>query len=578
MNEGTGSNTGQYTGSHGRITTAVGTTTSVFVDQTLASDITNGTYSIANRNNSGSAGNAYANLQTALDNHTVGHHIILRGGTHVSLVTNQGFIIEPRLNGSSWNDGQYNRIESLNTTNGGSTNEWAVLDGQFACGAVSSAAGGQVIGYGIQGPTTAHDIKYWHFERIEIKNGRANLGAEPNKAGFGFHGNGGPFKFRFCYIHDNIGTDPSSPCGNLPAGTWGYNWKDSIVEYNYYLDNGGTSQNNCKQIGWVAQYPHNVSQKEIADTGFTTTKQCGYDKDNEIRYNLVVGGNVGIGVKHFSIFTSRTATNGYDDTFKDYGTKIHHNICIGQAGYAIGIHADFGQAYNNIIDACGETAIYTSGYTRTSSYWKLYKVTAYNNTIINPLRYGFIGLFQRVTTGYLALDIKYTFNNIVDNSDVSNQYCTEAPIMPQMHCLGDPQIDFSGHITSNNYSYRPGSSQQYKLAQTLYTPAEFELQTITTAPRVAYSNAFNASDPLYVGTTGADRYVPNAGHVVDTVSGETISNGGKGGAHPFLAAVTIPSYIGAVDPADTTWVYSIYALDTFDAGVPTNLRDAIAPI
>ncbi len=42
--------------------------------------------------------------------------------------------------------------------------------------------------------------------------------------------------------------------------------------------------------------------------------------------------------------------------------------------------------------------------------------------------------------------------------------------------------------------------------------------------------------------------------------GVTIANGGIGGEHPFLDNVTIPTYVGAVNPDDNAWVDGVSSL------------------
>jgi hypothetical protein len=37
----------------------------------------------------------------------------------------------------------------------------------------------------------------------------------------------------------------------------------------------------------------------------------------------------------------------------------------------------------------------------------------------------------------------------------------------------------------------------------------------------------------------------------------TIANGGIGDSHPYLSGVTIPSYIGAANPSDNSWVSGV---------------------
>ncbi len=56
----------------------------IYVDNTLGADITNGSYSIANRDNSGSDGDAYEYAQDAADATAAGDTVMFRVGTHVS--------------------------------------------------------------------------------------------------------------------------------------------------------------------------------------------------------------------------------------------------------------------------------------------------------------------------------------------------------------------------------------------------------------------------------------------------------------------------------------------------------------
>jgi hypothetical protein len=76
-----------------------------YVDSTLTANIVNGTYSIASRNNSGSAGNAYTNLQFAANTTIAGDLLLVRGGIYsntpavgnqvLCTVTNHGTAIAP---------------------------------------------------------------------------------------------------------------------------------------------------------------------------------------------------------------------------------------------------------------------------------------------------------------------------------------------------------------------------------------------------------------------------------------------------------------------------------------------------
>lgn len=533
--------------------------TRVFVDSTLPSDVTDGTY---NAGNTAVTGDAYNTLQKALDNHVVGNHIILRGDTYTGC-----WVLPLNLNGSSWTEGSYNRIESCNITNGGSVNEWAVLDGNYDCGTVGSAQGGQVIGYGVQS-TNGSISSYWKFSKIEIKNGNAPISTDGvNTTGYGFHGNGGPFWFEFCYIHDNKGLNNND---NIPSGVYGYNWKNSIVENCWFANNGdgSTSNTNGHNIAWCAQYEVN-SQATIAEDGFSTGLVCGYTQNNIVRYNLCDGSVASIGTKHFTMLTGRNpATSDYIDTYKDYGNKIHHNIVKNSTGPAIGAHSDFDQVYNNMIIDCAAGVWSLYDYV---AYWNLHKVCVYNNTIVDPTRLEVVmQLGQKWVAAQSSEHWQYVFNNIMDGAGGSNyQWRSDESAIT----IVDTAFDVSNCIFSNNYAYRPAGNQQYSFESSIYTSVQYESQTVTSTPRVAYANTYDSGNLVYATETGTSAYTIDGTHLIET--GVTLADGGYDAAHPYLSGVTIPGYIGAVDPNADEWVTTINEFATLDTGIPVNLRDGI---
>ena len=162
----------------------------IYVDQTLSQNITDGKYSIENRNNSGSDGNAYTTVQGALDAMNPGDHIYMRGGTY-----QEGSILIPtEKNPTSGNwTNNYNLLASY-------PGEWAILDGE------NSLTGTTVTGRMVLGraglDNITQQLSYWKFERFEVKNGRSSDGTW----GGGIWVNNGPFWFRYLYIHDNYAT------------------------------------------------------------------------------------------------------------------------------------------------------------------------------------------------------------------------------------------------------------------------------------------------------------------------------------------------------------------------------------
>lgn len=509
----------------------------IYVDNNLASDCVSNNYSITNRACNSSNGKAYNTVQKAVNAMSAGDHIILRGGTYQECIN-----IPISKNGTAWTEGNYNKISSCSASDGCASNEWAILDGNHACAGVSQ--NGAVIGYWVSTEDGSGDLKYWWFERLEIRNGSGEGTA------YGILANGGPFKVRYCYIHDNIAPD----CNNLPAGIWGQQWHDSVIEYNWIKDNGGTAQHNCANVGWISAYGNSTSIADNMNFGGLVI-----DKSNEIRYNYIQGSNQGFKVKHFTLFTGRNTATGhdYEDTYKDYNTKIHHNIFTNQAGHAIGAHGDFWQVYNNIIDSPGEKGI-VAQYDYVD-YWFMYKTTIYNNTIINPGEYGgVLGMGRRFYTNMNQNYYGYVYNNICDNCGAYNGWCSEgADFNPQMYCSSSNAINYSNAYVSNNYSYRYRDSSQYRISTTSYTAPTFESQTVTHTPKVAFRNLYDAANLLYEGTSGADKYRIKAGHIIGST---TAGAGGIGGSHPFLNGITIPSYIGAANPNDNAWVAGVLNL------------------
>lgn len=490
-------------------------------------------------------GTGYSTIQAAINAMSHGDHIYMRGGTYQPTPQTVELInIPTSKNGSSWST-DYNYLGSY-------PGEWAIIDGQNNAG-----NRGVGIGHYAADHSTASDICYWQFERFEIKNCRSSGG----QFSWGLFGNGGPFKARYLYIHSNQATTAA----NNPFGLGGYHWKDSLVEYCYFSDNGIASPNsdtNPAHIGVFSDY----NWADISVNGFDPSDTTNsYIARNEYRYNYFLNGSVGIKHKGGQYYTGRTSGSPHSDTYSTYGDKVHHNIFIGGSSNAIEMNQDFAQVYNNIVDGVGGTGI-CSHYENTAYY---YKPSFYNNTVIGSMRggivfYAYLGSTETITN-YLA----YDYNNIIDNIASYSGYCTY--IDDNVCSAAGTPFNLSNFYTSNNYFYRPQRSDLYSLNRTGYTQAEFEAQTATHIPRVAYTNAYDAGNTLYTGATGANKYIPRSSgaHVIE--GSTTIANGGIGGNHPYLSGVTIPSYVGAVNPSDSDWVAGVLSLATY-----TNLRDATA--
>src|SRR4030095_7072409 len=92
----------------------------IYIDGSMGADCTSGNYSIASRNCTGSAGNAYNDIQAALTASAASDTIYFRSGSITSNVG--GFGIEPK-NGQTWAQYPGDTVRSTTITAGaGHTN------------------------------------------------------------------------------------------------------------------------------------------------------------------------------------------------------------------------------------------------------------------------------------------------------------------------------------------------------------------------------------------------------------------------------------------------------------------------
>lgn len=498
----------------------------IYVDSVLSSDCNSGNYSSTNRNCSGSDGKAYNTVQEAVNNMNTSDDVLIRGGTYYENVL---------LKGTTTPNGTADDFASMQSYPG----EWAIIDGQNS--------EQYTIGKNRNGRDEGNDLAYWMFERLEITGGARDGGA-------GLYVSGGPFIIRYNYIHDNVSPDAS----NNPSGIVGYTWTDSVVEYNYFDNNGtsGGADGNSTNIAIFSDY----QKRSIGEHGFTNSMPSA--RRNEIRYNYFSGSSIGYKIKGAQLFTGRNpGTSDYSDTYHEWGDKIHHNYFVGQRRHALHINQDFAQAYNNIFDSVAEAIVVNH-----QPDLQFYKVITYNNTILNPtykgiVRYGCDYFSFAENQSHYGAD----YNNIIDNSDkVYGFWFTGTAINILNGCTGSrnpfSEPDISNYLSSHNYFYRSRNPDvfAYGTPTTFYTAAEFEAQTETGGSRIAYTNSHDSGNLLYTGTTGADRYITSGSHRIG--GSTTIENGGIGGPHPYISGVTLPSYIGAVDPNDKNWVAGVLCL------------------
>lgn len=280
--------------------------------------------------------------------------------------------IAPQLSGTNWTT-NYTTIASY-------PGEWAIID-----------ANGAKYGFGFGVETTGggNNTDYWlsyiKIERLEIKN----AGTSGSAGGLCF--NGGPLWVRYCYIHDNA---TYSDVTNK-SGLWAYISMGSIIEYNWFYNNGGNAGHNNAHIIIFSDY--------LYDDGPTYDFDA-CNRDNEIRYNYFSGtaycGYKSKAAQYLGAYDNDGSMT--DMTHQTSGNEIHHNIFTGCA--EIAMKQDFEQVHHNICD--GVDIVAFIGSTEYPNFWKC----VYNNTVIN----GYILETLGYTRSEAALDLDFTcLNNIV---------------------------------------------------------------------------------------------------------------------------------------------------------------------
>ncbi|MCK5078197.1 MAG: hypothetical protein KAR38_17580, partial [Calditrichia bacterium] len=473
----------------------------IYVDQTLSSNCTSGNYSIENRNCSGTDGDAYNTLQDVLWGTngsnpaiSIGDTVYLREGVYQETygsATSQGAAMQISYlrNGTAWTPGNFNLISTYPGDDG-----FAIIDGSgddYYFG----------IGYGgLSWDSGNGALKYWQFENLEIRNG--------SSAGIGVKK--GPIRVRYCYIHDN-GKGPHGD-GNR-GGIHAMRLENSLIEYNYFYNNSGNSDNNKTHIIIYADYLYNNFD----------INNC--NKNNEIRYNLFNGAEqTYLGYKDkASQNLGSYSDNGLmtDMTNKDQGSKIHHNIFLNVRTAIMG-RQYFQQIYNNILvggKICGEDG---------GNFYPIFRICVYNNTMI--------GNYINNTIGYnrseANLDLAWVcVNNIVENFGYAD-YSPSIGIAVNWSRTCTRNYTWTNTLVNNNFLHNPqSSSRHYGLPDSYTCKTERWLNTAEFNSEFSVTNYTNSSTGLWKGATGADQYKTNGGFVLNGSS--TISNGGIGSEHPF---------------------------------------------
>lgn len=456
--------------------------------------------------------------------------------------------------------------------------EWAVID---ADGYTDARV------FVLAGSYNNGEIGYIEISHLEIKNAHGTSGVA------GIVTRGGPYKFRYLSIHDNL-CDISD---NNPGGLSLHNGTGrSTIEYCYFRENGtfqyveGGNENSAN-LDMFSDYKFDDetdtwgAQVLESAAGYTTARY-----GNIVRYNYFDGGSgafdarTGVGIKQKApqFLVSETVGTAIPvdvNGWYDKGDELHHNIIINHNYSGIFDKGDFGQNHNNIIDSADLTFGLQVG-TYGRGYRGPWQSVSYNNTLQNskgaginynhsptgeclpsgcaPPEIGYTPSYMLGVSDYFAE--YYTYNNLITGEvtydamtpiTYSRVYSSILPggIVPEW------DIDSLTH-TYNNYMYDCVTSNT-KVLQTDYSLSSINALT---------NSADNKSAPFEAGGIYVDDYKLNPSYS----DYATVSTGGKSGVHPYLEGVTIPAYIGAVNPDDDAWVDGVQTLS--DTSV---LRDGV---
>jgi hypothetical protein len=460
---------------------------------------------------------------------SAGDTILLRGGTYreawgSTSSSGAAMQIPTRLNGSSWTTGNYTTIASY-------PGEWAVIDG-------STSGYYFAIGYGgLSWNSGANSLAYIKFERLGITGG--------SSGGIGVKG--GPIWVRYCYIYEN--GKGSLGDGNR-GGIHAMRLKESLIEYNYFYNNSGTVDHNKAHIIIYADYLYTSNTFDI--------NSC--NRDNEIRYNYFAGAtDTGYKDKAAQYLADRASSpTGIitDMTNQTRGNKIHHNIGTGTSSF-IDSEQDFAQIYNNISDH-GHI-----GSADSMTAHPTYHRCTYNNTVIQHYISELIGDDRTEPNLDLAW---FCANNIISEFGYVD-YSPSIGIAVMWHASDcSYNYTWTNTLVDRNLIYKPGSSTRHfglpnsyncKSTRWITTSAFNTLRGVT--------NYTNNTSGLW-----SSVYVPNGSFVIGS---STIAEGGYNAAHPYLSGVSIPKYVGAVNPSDSDWVAGVLGLatDNNSDDVPDNL-------
>ena len=505
----------------------------------------------------GTISSPYRYIQTGVDALAVqgpGNTLYLRGGVYTTVPTdgtNRGIEVEGLDAATSWDNAYVIRSYP---------GEWAIIDGS------NYTTENRV--YGFQNSCVNSfpcDLQYIELSHMEIRN----FYGLTHCNGISFRG--GPFKFNYLYIHDNNCATVSNNPGGLGTYIGGADIAYCVISGNGYLVNSSTawSGENSSNIVLFSDYNYTTGMTDLYDD--STGAPLGRHS-NIVRYCYISGESetsgyfTPSGIKEKGrqfmegYITGATAPLTDIYNFKDARNQYHHNIWVDHLYSPVYLSSDFSQVYNNIIVSNTDqywTSIYSchqSEGERNTSH-----ETIYNNTIIGGSRekggIDFTANSTDVSEGellYTCYNTWYAINNIlyaVSDADGRKDISVNFAYSRNKAYDADNLL----HIL-NNMFYAPPN--------TILATVNVVDYTISTMNSAMWgsgniSDDYDSGDLLFAGTTGADQYKLNSSYTGYT----TVSTGGYNQSHPYLSGVTIPAYIGAVNPSDNDWVDGILALD-----------------
>lgn len=479
----------------------------------------------------GSIENPYLTIQKGIDSLKIqgpGNTLFLRGGTYFPTLN-----IEFGTLNDAYNDNWYT-IRSY-------PGEWAIVDGTNSNGDISHGSVRKELFDGCHDGGCQGFIEFSHMELRNITNniGNANYTS-------GINAFGGPYRFRYLYIHDIVCDSISNNPGGLRfgAGSGGI-----TIEYCYIKHNGAVNVDSSSQIIILSDYKTAWGSQVITNgSGFYTARA-----DNIYRYNLIDSdGVVDIGLyeKNVQMLASNELGTDYPvdvNTWFRLGTEAHHNIILNSMT-SMRLQTDFTQCYNNILDV-GSKSDSNFGnlmFNKPSPDIRgMWKNCAWNNTIIGGPRSG----IEMQSKNSISVNYQkpYVVNNIIDNP--TDRDAAQDVTFYSYGGATWPGID-TDLQTKNNVFYRPINATLAKIMNTVYT-----LLTLNSEEWASSNNSYlySASDYLYAGTAGSNKYKLNMSYS----NYSTISSGGVDESHPYLAEISLPSYIGAANPNDNRWIDGI---------------------